>query len=572
MTDTDFDFDFDVGGGKPSKKADDGREDGNGRRPGSRFEPEGNGSAERDPFDALGDLDELGRDEFADEDRGNGADDGGILGLGRRFRPRRNGADRDEDSPAEGNGKPPLLYDDGGQVDSPPPPTPRPARAPRPAKPARETDPAREPQAPADDDWLSLADDNPAAGDLDSIAAPDDGPAGPRTPREGRNLAREARRRATGKSTSFEAVAPPPRQSRSERRLAAAAPARACRREGLRVNAGEPAAEERHRQARIGRRLWPAGACGPRPRASARRRRSHQRAARARPRTDGQDLDGRRGCTASAAAEANRFPPASEAEAGPGQEGSHRRHHRRPRRPGDGLHHLRDDGLALPRHPPAREQGAVRGGQELGGVRLRGPQDRHRALQHAADPGRVRGHLAVHQAGRGGDRGPALLRTPRGRLPGNRTRPVRGLDARRLHPGSLDDHPAVRQKRARGAGQQNDLPEVPRGRLRLPPRASVGQGQDPDPVPEHHLLRRGRLRDRGGRANLLRVPLSRLRPERRRPLLRGAGARGGGAAGGAHLLARGLLPARQSQRLRRPAQPRAAEDERAGRALRRGVR
>ena len=231
MTDTDFDFDFDVGGGKPSKKADDRPQDGNGRRPGSRFEPEGNGSAERDPFDALADLDQLGKDEFADEDRNNGADDGGILGLGRRFRPRRDGADRDQDSPAQGNGKPPQVYDDGDRVDSPPPPAPRPARAPRPAKPARENNPAREPQAPADDDWLSLADDNPAAGDLDSIAAPDDGPAGPRTPREGRNLAREARRRATGKSTSFEPVTPPPRQSRSERRLEAPpppAPARAA--------------------------------------------------------------------------------------------------------------------------------------------------------------------------------------------------------------------------------------------------------------------------------------------------------------------------------------------------------
>jgi hypothetical protein len=37
MTDTDFDFDFDVSGGKPSKKADERPQDGNGRRPGSRF-------------------------------------------------------------------------------------------------------------------------------------------------------------------------------------------------------------------------------------------------------------------------------------------------------------------------------------------------------------------------------------------------------------------------------------------------------------------------------------------------------------------------------------------------------
>jgi penicillin-binding protein 1A len=46
-------------------------------------------------------------------------------------------------------------------------------------------------------DWLSMADDGRDAPDLDSLTEHDDGPAGPRTPREGRNFAKEARRRAS---------------------------------------------------------------------------------------------------------------------------------------------------------------------------------------------------------------------------------------------------------------------------------------------------------------------------------------------------------------------------------------
>jgi penicillin-binding protein 1A len=52
---------------------------------------------------------------------------------------------------------------------------------------------------PEDDegDWLSLADEGRDAPDLDSLTEHGDGPAGPRTPREGRNFAKEARRRAS---------------------------------------------------------------------------------------------------------------------------------------------------------------------------------------------------------------------------------------------------------------------------------------------------------------------------------------------------------------------------------------
>ena len=213
MTDTDFDFDFDVDGGKPSSGARD-------------RDSSGNGSRERDPFDALGDLNDLGKDEFAEEDREDEGG-GGVLGLGRRFRPR---ADRERAPGTErsgsgngdsANGAPPLAYRDGEEDPLPPRATPKPSRTP---KPAREPRPEREHRtpAPADDDWLSLADDKLADDDLDSIAAPDDGPAGPRTPREGRNLARAARRRATGKSTSFDAV--PARERRRGRRRLAAAP------------------------------------------------------------------------------------------------------------------------------------------------------------------------------------------------------------------------------------------------------------------------------------------------------------------------------------------------------------
>ena len=62
------------------------------------------------------------------------------------------------------------------------------------------------PAAPpgAGEDWLDLADDDMGA-DLGSIAAPDDGPAGPSTPGEGRALARDARMRATGRRSRIEA-------------------------------------------------------------------------------------------------------------------------------------------------------------------------------------------------------------------------------------------------------------------------------------------------------------------------------------------------------------------------------
>ena len=131
---------------------------------------------------------------------------------------------------------------------------------------------------------------------------------------------------------------------------------------------------------------------------------------------------------------------------------------------------------------------------------VNGQQARDPHQQRGPDPDRLGRHRAGDEGGRRRDRGPALLRAPRRRLPGHRPRGRSRTSSSRRHAGRLDDHPAVRQERARGAGQPDRVREAARGRARLPARAPLGQGQDPHRVPERDLLRRGRLRDRGGRA------------------------------------------------------------------------
>ena len=164
--------------------------------------------------------------------------------------------------------------------------------------------------------------------------------------------------------------------------------------------------------------------------------------------------------------------------------------------------------------------------------------------QREPDPGRQRGHLAHGQARRDRDRGQALLRPQGGRLPGHRARAVAGRLRRRGRPGRVHDHAAVRQERAAGADRPLALPEAEGGGARLPARAQVDQGQDPHPVPEHGLLRRGRLRHRVRRARLLRLGPPGLRAAlRRRP-----GPGGGGAAGRHDRLALGLQPGAEPRR------------------------
>ena len=146
---------------------------------------------------------------------------------------------------------------------------------------------------------------------------------------------------------------------------------------------------------------------------------------------------------------------------------------------------------------------------------------------------------------------------------GARVRPGRRPAARRA--GRLDDHPAVREERAPRAEPAHDLPEAPRGGARLPPDAQVVEGEDPHAVPELDLLRQRRLRDRVGRADVLRQGPPGLRHARRgrcassvlRPeeaaLLAGVVANPSGYDPVAHPVA-----------AERAAQPRPAADVRAG--------
>ena len=60
-------------------------------------------------------------------------------------------------------------------------------------------------------------------------------------------------------------------------------------------------------------------------------------------------------------------------------------------------------------------------------------------------------------------------------------------------------------KNAYADEQAHDQPQAEGGGARLAARAGVVEGQDPHRLPEHDLLRERRLRDRAGRAGLLRA-------------------------------------------------------------------
>ena len=61
----------------------------------------------------------------------------------------------------------------------------------------------RRPGEPAEDDWLSFGGDAFEPGSLSPLRERDDGPAGPPTPGEARNFAKEARRRASRRPSSI---------------------------------------------------------------------------------------------------------------------------------------------------------------------------------------------------------------------------------------------------------------------------------------------------------------------------------------------------------------------------------
>src|SRR4051812_28164335 len=156
----DFDFDFDVDRARSASRTEsrdtepaDGDAPATGRR--SRKGTNGNGS------------------------RGNGTPGNGSANGGRGYAAR---AKELLDRRGE------LLYEDQDERDGVEAPSPR------------ASDPPRSPRftdEPGTDDWLSVGDDVFEPGNLSPLRQRDDGPAGPPTPGEARNFAKEARRRAS---------------------------------------------------------------------------------------------------------------------------------------------------------------------------------------------------------------------------------------------------------------------------------------------------------------------------------------------------------------------------------------
>jgi penicillin-binding protein 1A len=168
----DFDFDFDVDRGRSASRTEshDPEEPENPGVPESRRRfAAGNGSGDNGP---------------AGNDSGNGAGNGAGNGSGGYAARARALLDRRGE----------LLYDeDENDAPEPPPATPPRPQTPRPEAPRRRTEPIE----PAEDDWLSFGGDVFEPGTLSPLRERDDGPAGPPTPGEARNFAKEARRRAS---------------------------------------------------------------------------------------------------------------------------------------------------------------------------------------------------------------------------------------------------------------------------------------------------------------------------------------------------------------------------------------
>ena len=211
------------------------------------------------------------------------------------------------------------------------------------------------------------------------------------------------------------------------------------------------------------------------------------------------------------------------------------------RRRGCGCHRGRDLRLLL------RPQLAAAGRDRLQHVHLRRGQ-----LPARRDPGRaepparpVQPHRRLDAEGDRRDRGPALLPARRHRRRGHRPG---ALEERQRRPGGrgrLDDHPAARAEplhRPREDGRAEAEGGVPRDQARQ------GLGEEPHPRDLHEpgLLRQPRLRDRGGRADLLLQARERAQPA-------GVGDARGAAAG-----AERLQPVPEGGSRQGPPQPGAA--------------
>ena len=175
---------------------------------------------------------------------------------------------------------------------------------------------------------------------------------------------------------------------------------------------------------------------------------------------------------------------------------------RSPRSPGPVGFHLRAARRARREAAAARAEREADAGEH---VRLRerrpfGPRDSPR--RPGADHRPVGRDQRVDEARDRRGRGQAVLPAPRRRPPWHGPRGVGRRHAPRHGAGRLDDHPAARQERVPDE-PEDDRPEAHRGGPRMAARAALVEGQDPDRVPQHRLLRERRVRRRAGLKGLL---------------------------------------------------------------------
>jgi penicillin-binding protein 1A len=173
----DFDFDFDLERGRSASRTDSGDPQDTGDDRGGRRRI---GGTSRSPGNGNGT--DAHTNGSAENGSGNGAGNGsgGYAARAKQLLERRGE----------------LLYDDEEDGEQPPPAAP-PRREPR------EPSAPRRPGEAADDDWLSFGGDVFEPGSLSPLRERDDGPAGPPTPGEARNFAKEARRRASRRPSTI---------------------------------------------------------------------------------------------------------------------------------------------------------------------------------------------------------------------------------------------------------------------------------------------------------------------------------------------------------------------------------
>ncbi len=177
MTD-DFEFDFDLDRGRSASRTESGDPEGAGDPPARRF---GNANGSRGNGNGNGNGTHANGSTESGSGNGSGDRPGGYAAWAKQLLDRRGE----------------LLYtdEDGGAEVAPPHRPPR-REPPEPESPRR-------PGEAADDDWLSFGGDAFEPGSLSPLRERDDGPAGPPTPGEARNFAREARRRASRRPSSI---------------------------------------------------------------------------------------------------------------------------------------------------------------------------------------------------------------------------------------------------------------------------------------------------------------------------------------------------------------------------------